>query len=161
MGKPIICVDFDGVIHSYEKGWQNGQIYGTLVPGFFEWAEQVKDHFNITIYSSRSSNQDTNHQMISWLWFRYLEWTGNEKFIPDNSETASNSDEITANMEAINSNIDIFDQTFSFSAKKPPAYLTIDDRAVCFKGDWSAPDLTLQALQDFQSWTQKGEPKPC
>ena len=152
MGKPVICVDFDGVIHSYEKGWQNGQIYGTVVQGFFEWAAMVKDHFNIVIYSSRSSNPDKERQMITWLWFRYLDWTGNDKYIPVSDSMGRYVEEIKANISDV---IDIFDQTFTFTNKKPPAYLTIDDRAVCFKGDWNAPDITLQALMDFQSWTEK------
>jgi len=126
--KPTICVDFDGVIHSYEKGWQNGEIYGTVVPGFFEWVEKVKDHCLLVIYSSRSKDPAQITAMSDWLinqWYCYL--VANEL----------NGAEIPS---------------FQFVHEKPPAWLTIDDRAICFQGDWNAPELQLDAILAFKPW---------
>ena len=154
MEKPIICVDFDGVIHSYENGWQNGHIYGTVVPGFFEWVESVKDEFKIVVYSSRSADPELKNRMITWLYIRYMEWTGDIKYIPNINIVDMNIDDFNTNIVIVKADIDKFNAIFSFSDTKPAAFITIDDRALRFNGDWAAPKFTPQALKEFKPWTQ-------
>ncbi len=130
--KPLICVDFDGVIHSYDKGWQDGTIYGTVVPGFFEWVERVRGRVRLTIYSSRSKTDDGVIAMSVWLRNQRNEWLakGGQRHPTEPLE-------------------------IEFSHEKPPAWLTIDDRGLCFTGDWSAPELTADALLAFKPWNVK------
>lgn len=112
--KPILCLDFDGVVHKYERGWQDGTIYSTITDGFWEWAVEAQKLFSLVIYSSRSKTgiDDMENWMIAQGW-------------PDV--------------------IDI-----EFAHEKPPAFLTIDDRAVRFDGDWSA--LDPNTLRQFKPW---------
>jgi hypothetical protein len=130
--KPTICIDFDGVIHSYERGWQNGVIYGDVVPGFFEWVERVRDRFGLVIYSSRSKTDDGVLAMGTWLHEKRDAWI-----------KAGGTRHPTEPL------------TFEFSHEKPAAWLTIDDRAIPFKGDWYASELTPDAMRAFKPWNSK------
>ena len=123
-GKPILCIDFDGVIHSYERGWQDGAIYGTVTPGFCEWAEEAARLFELVIYSSRSRSREGVAAMQAWL---AEQWRAHA---PDRRMPR-----------------------FAFAHEKPPAFLTIDDRAVQFRGDWS--ELPPERLRAFRPWTMK------
>lgn len=59
MSKPILVLDFDGVIHSYTSGWIGiDTIPDPPVDGAFDFIREAVKHFEVTIYSSRSSNED-------------------------------------------------------------------------------------------------------
>lgn len=32
MEQKTICIDFDGVIHDYSKGWQGEDVFGQMIP---------------------------------------------------------------------------------------------------------------------------------
>lgn len=129
--KPTICIDFDGVIHSYEKGWQDGVIYGEVVPGFFEWVERVRDRFKLVIYSSRSKTDEGVMAMGRWLHEKRNQWV--------------QAGGVRQQAELV----------VEFAHEKPAAWLTIDDRAIQFRGDWSDPALAPDVLRAFKPWNAK------
>lgn len=124
--KPILCIDFDGVIHSYERGWQDGVIYGSVTHGFFEWAEKASKLFDLVIYSSRSKDGGGRNAMAVWLHDQHAAWR--------KAEGKSGNDSLS----------------FEFSHEKPKAFLTIDDRAIQFDGNWGS--LEPSELRAFKPW---------
>lgn len=112
--RPIVCLDFDGVIHWYRNGWQNGTIYDDITPGFEEWLKEACKHFRLVIYSSRSKTPEGIQAMKDWLKKQGI------------------------------------DYEFEFSAEKPAAFVTIDDRAITFDGDWGL--LSPQHILSFKPW---------
>lgn len=126
--KPTLCIDFDGVIHSYEHGWQDGSIYGHVVPGFFEWAERAQETFKLVIYSSRSKTEGGTVEMAHWLYIERANWI---------ADSGRHHNEIE----------------IEFAHEKPAAWMTIDDRCIRFDGDWSAPELQPDRLRAFKPWT--------
>lgn len=129
---PTLCIDFDGVIHDYNDGWKGGEIYGEVVLGFFEWVERVRDHFKLVIYSSRSESDEGTFAMGMWLNEKRNRWIA-----------AGGVRNPTVPLP------------IEFANKKPPAWLTIDDRAIRFEGNWAAPELTAEAMKNFRPWNAK------
>lgn len=107
--KPILCLDFDGVLHSYESGWQGADtILDSPVPGAVEFIHRASEFFRIAVYSSRSHQPGGMAAMKKWL----------HKAIIDADFDGS-----------------LFD-VIEWPDHKPAAFLTIDDRAMRFTGKW-------------------------
>lgn len=131
---PIICVDFDGVIHSYTSGWKGADVIpDPPVPGAIEWliahlpvpdALGMAPHYEgpePVIYSARSSQSGGIKAMKAWFVKHGLdEWY-------------------------------IRDDILKFPETKPAAFLTIDDRAICFDGRFP----TTEEIMAFQTWQKR------
>lgn len=137
---PIICVDFDGVIHSYKSGWKGEHVIpDEPVEGAIAWLrnhlplpEALGGNFSpryegpiVQIYSSRSKSFRGRMAMKQWLINHGLE--------PQY----------------------IWDDILEFPVKKPAAFLTIDDRVVCFNGTFP----TTEQMLEFLPWYKREIPR--
>ena len=136
MKKPILCLDFDGVIHSYTSGWKGAaEIPDPPVPGAMHFLHQAVEHFEVLIFSSRTHQVGGLEAMEKWLTHHFGEWAKQIR-----------------GLEVVP-----YDMTMDLMAQiqwptiKPPALVTLDDRALTFTGVW--PEI--QDLLAFQPWNKR------
>lgn len=130
--KPIICLDFDGVIHSYVSGWQGASVIpDDPVPGAMRFIIDALERFGVAIYSSRSGQKNGISAMQDWLFTCLVEECRRTEDDPYNAAQ------------------DILDQIM-WPTEKPPALVTLDDRALTFTGTWPS----LDDLAAFKPWNK-------
>ena len=123
MPKPILCLDFDGVIHSYTSGWKGADVIpDPPVPGALQFIVEALKHFRVAIYSSRSGQAGGIDAMKAWL----ANWTTDPDYQMPWHE-------------------------IEWPTEKPPAFLTIDDRAITFTGEWPS----MEVLKNFKPWNKQ------
>lgn len=72
--KPLLSVDFDGVIHAYTSGWEGPDIIrDEAVPGAMEFLEEATEHMIVAIFSARSNQPGGLEAMQDWLKERLAE----------------------------------------------------------------------------------------
>lgn len=121
MSKRTLVLDFDGVLHSYVSGWRGAdQIPDEPVEGAITFLREAVEHFTVCIYSSRSGQPGGIEAMQAWLQ-RYMQ--GDDR--------------------------KVYDQ-IQWPTSKPAAFVTIDDRAIQFKGKWPP----MEELVNFTTWQQ-------
>ena len=146
---PTICIDFDGVIHSYDRGWQGGVIYGEVTAGFWDWA--IRTHaagVDLVVYSSRSSEPDQRLLLQEWLIQQWVR-SAPERWVARN--VSGGEPEFKFNLLADGTTA----FRLAFASEKPAAWITIDDRAIQFTGDWADPALSAEAIMAFKPWNAK------
>ncbi len=135
---PILCLDFDGVLHSYTSGWKGPRcIPDPPVIGAIPWLRSLLSvpdcvcpfaprylDFDVQIYSSRSRYWGGRWAMRSWLANQFEKCGYPPQLV----------------------------ELLKFPKYKPPAFLTIDDRAVTFSGKFP----TVEELKSFKSWWKEG-----
>lgn len=125
--KPILVLDFDGVIHSYDSGWKGADVIpDPPVPGAIAFILQALKFYRVCIFSSRSNQRGGISAMTRWL---------NEHGGQCWHETPDGP-----GLEAV-----------EFPVTKPAAFLSIDDRALTFTGVWPDP----QELLSFKPWNKQ------
>ena len=105
MSKKRLCLDFDGVLHSYTSGYVQGredEVLDPPVPGAIEALCEYVRRFEVYIFSTRCTRPAAIESMSQWFVYNGLP-------------------------------VEVLDQII-FTATKQPVWLTLDDRAVQFHG---------------------------
>jgi 5'(3')-deoxyribonucleotidase len=125
MGRQTIIVDFDGVLNSYASGWQGAAVIpDPPVAHALEWLQEMVGTFDVAVVSTRSHQPGGREAMKAW--------------ILEHGKTFTRLD------------LAIQDGRLSFPDVKPPAIMTIDDRARRFDGPGTFP--SVGEIEAFQPW---------
>lgn len=112
-----IAIDFDGVIHNFDKGWHDGTCYGDPLPGSIEAIKSLSKKYNIIIFTAKAKpnrplvNGKTGTQLVEeWLQsydiLEYVKEITSEKprakiYIDDNGYRFNNWNETLKDIEEI------------------------------------------------------------
>ena len=106
-----VCLDFDGVLHSYRSGWRGAEtIPDPPIHGTKEAVARLRQSYRVVVYSARCRSREGRLAVENWL----------RKHEIDVDEVCDH---------------------------KPPALVYVDDRAICFRGDW---EETLTDIRRFR-----------
>lgn len=118
MGRPTICIDFDGVLHAYTSGWKGASVIPDgPVPGAIDWLCDLVDPlrgdqgFKVVIQSSRARRP--------WGWLAIRRWLKEHIVYHYGSDMTRAYDVLGM---------------ISVTSRKPAAIVYVDDRAWRFDG---------------------------
>jgi hypothetical protein len=117
--RKTIAIDFDGVIHRYSQGWQDGSIYDKETTHLTTLFNALLKSYNVFIFSTRNPRQ-----IKRWLKSRMLV-----------------TDHIINHPDLVVikpwTKFWVSEKAIGITKRKLPAIAYIDDRALPFNGSWA------------------------
>jgi hypothetical protein len=66
--KPVLCLDFDGVLHRFKDGWQGPEVIpDTPVRGAQVFVSKCRQHFQVIVHSARAKYPGGAEAIQRWL----------------------------------------------------------------------------------------------
>lgn len=118
-----ICIDFDGVLHDYSNGYQGENVFGDMIPGADAATKVLKKNGNTIIIYTTRPVTD---ELKAWLKENNIAYD----YINENPKQPKGSD-----------------------GCKLIADIYIDDRAICFRGNWT--EWFLREIGEFSPWEKE------
>jgi hypothetical protein len=138
---PIIRLDFDGVIHSYttpNKPWNDTYIPDPVTPGFWRWfVEMTNAGMDMVVFSSRCKTSEGMAAIGAYLGREYKAWYKSDEAYRLGAVLPL-PHHVFPSLRVVNEPV--------------PAWITIDDRAVTFKGDWD--EFSVEFIKNFKPWNK-------
>ena len=110
-----LAIDFDGVVHTFDKGYYDGTCYGEPIEGSLEAIRELSKKYRIIIFTAKAKpsrplvNGKTGEELV-------IEWLKDH---------------------------DIIDCVSEVTAEKPRAFLYIDDKGYRFQ-NWQDTMLFME-----------------
>ncbi len=104
-----LAIDFDGVVHTFDKGWHDGTCYGSPIPGSLKAIRELSKDWNIIIFSAKVRPDrplvggKTGYELVD----EWLQEHGVREYVSE------------------------------ITHEKPRAKFYIDDKAIEFKDNWT------------------------
>jgi hypothetical protein len=151
--KPILCLDFDGVIHSYASGWKGPRtIPDAPVPGALEFIVTALQEFDVQIFSSRTRYWGGRRAMRKWLIHWYVELGQDWRHTPAWLRAVIEQHGVETWRDEVQLGVKNIVKRIGFPRHKPPAMVGLDDRVITFIGFWPA----ISDLKEFKPWNKRG-----
>lgn len=125
-----VAIDFDGVIHKYSKGWQDGSIYDSAITGSIDFLEQLmRSDYPTFIFTTRTDKAG----IAQWLFEQGFK---------------------TYPIDTVDSQIHFWSHKgrLGIANHKMAANIYIDDRAHKFEGTYEG---MMDKVKDFKTWQGK------
>jgi len=159
-----ICLDFDGVLHRYDSGWQGVRVIpDPPTDGAIDFLLQLlAEGWDVAIFSTRSTQWGGRRAMKRWL--RSVAFEHYLMGLRDLQNNDPNGIETThkwskaglegplegSDGEDAGAAADWFVRQIRWPSRKPPAFVGLDDRVIQFKGHFPSTG----ELAAFKPWNR-------